>query len=170
LDEEETVVEIQPTEITCKPARRRKKRQRTRIQTQVKSLLATIPDLVILGKDPLFQSVLDTITKQPPTIVSFQVVAAGVPLMVVGVPDGIWVKPKSMALLIKVKDRMTEMQRDCVLFPQGAIGPDHHRKDMTVLDLFSCDTAVGPYGCSPRDPVGCIKYVVASKTCRQELQ
>ena len=142
VDEEEFVVETQSTGHTEQPApRRRKKRQHKRLQSKFKSLLAGIPDLVVIDRDPLFQALLCGLTNQPPTTVNFQVISRGSPVTVVGVPTRIWANPKAMAILMRVKQRMLELHRTCVLLPQGAINaePTLLADPAVIQRLFSID-------------------------------
>ena len=146
----ETQYAAQPEQPT---PRSRKKRQRKRLQSKFKSLLASVPDLVVIDRDPLFQTLLGSLTKQPPTIVNFQVISRGSPLTVVGVPTRIWVNPKAMRILMKVKQRMLEFHRTCILLPQGAINakPAQVADPAVIKQLFSVEEGrAGESKCPPQ--------------------
>lgn len=172
-DEEEFVVE---TSQTCRSdlasPRRRKKRQRKRLHSKFKSLLAGIPDLVVIGGDPLFQALLSGLTNQPPTTVNFQVISRGSPVTVVGVPTRIWVNPRAMGMLMKTKQRMLEFQRTCILVPQAAMNaePAVVADPEVVKQLFSVDVdRAVESSCAPQrghDPVGCrVHLIVSGQPC-----
>nr|WP_314258434.1 hypothetical protein [uncultured Devosia sp.] len=159
-----------------KGSRGRKQRQRMRLQAKFKSLLASIPQLEVVGGDPYFQSLLDNLSKQPPSAIPVQVIAAGAPMTIVGVPERIWMKPEPMSVLLKAKHRMLEQHRNCILVPQDAIQSNppaavklaelyrRHPDALANLGRTSCPSQ------HLHDPVGCAAHMmVAGKPCPQVL-
>lgn len=162
---------MEALEVSCRDRpgpRCRKRRQRHRLQSKFKCLLENIVDLAMVGPDPFFQALLSGMTKQPPSVVAYQVIARETPITVVGIPTRIWTNPKAMSVLMKVKRRMNERHRSCVLLPQDAIQalPAMAANYDAMHRLFSADvdpTALG--GCDrhrAHDPVGCFAYMMAS--------
>jgi len=156
--------------------RNRKKRQRKRLQSKFKTFLQSLPDLVVVDRDPLFQALLGSLTKQPPSIVNFQVITRGSPVTVVGVPTRIWINPQAMAILMKVKHRMLEYHRTCILLPQGAINakPTQLADPTVIKQLFSVEEDhTGEGTCAPQswhDPVGCrVHLIMSGQPCPSSL-
>jgi len=104
--------------------RRRKKRQRQRLLSAFKLVAEGESRITLLGEDPLFKALLLDMGGDPPTTAPCQLLLDNVPITVVGVPDRLWVKPIPMGRLVRVRNRMEELGRRCILLPQSALGPD----------------------------------------------
>jgi len=120
--------------------RRRNKRQRRRLAAAVKHILVDDPAIIPLGDDPLFHTLLKDLGGAPPITVSCQLMVQGQPVTLVAVPDRLWAKPGLMHRLMRVKSRMQELSRKCILLPQSALKPEA-AKDMQRL-FFA--TAIDP--------------------------
>lgn len=156
--------------------RGRKRRQRMRLQAKFKSLLASIPHLEVLGGDRYFKTLLDSFSKQPPSAVPVQVISAGSPVTIVGVPNRIWMKPGPMSVLLKAKNRMLEERRNCILVPQDAI-QSNPAAVVKLAELYRRHPdALADFGRSScpsqhvHDPIGCAAHMmVAGQPCPQVI-
>lgn len=164
------------TSSRLKGSRSRKQRQRMRLQAKFKSLLASIPQLEVVGGDPYFQSLLDNLSKQPPSAIPVQVIAAGAPITIVGVPERIWMKPEPMSVLLKAKRSMLAQKRRCILVPQDAIQsnpPAAVKLAQLYLQHPDAFVDLGRTTCPSQhlhDPIGCAAHMmVAGKPCPEVL-
>lgn len=141
-----------------KPPRRRKKRQRQRLLSAFKLIAEGESRVTLLGEDPLFKALMLDLGGTPPTTASCQLLFDNVPITVVGVPDRLWIKPIPMGRLVRVRNRMEDLGRRCVLLPQSTLGPDRFDKralhDMlqTLLGDVPDHVRASPSEVTPRRP------------------